>query len=57
MNARQLENLGVIPGSMAEQSEQFEQSEQSEQSDMVDMVARFDPKIVKMCGDGSKAED
>jgi hypothetical protein len=24
---------------------------------MADMVARFDPKIVKMCGDGSKAED
>lgn len=45
MNARQLEKLGVLPGSMAEQS------------DMVDMVARFDPKIVKMCGDGSKAED
>lgn len=29
----------------------------SEQSDLVDIVARFDPKIVKMCGDGSKAED
>jgi tRNA-splicing ligase RtcB (3'-phosphate/5'-hydroxy nucleic acid ligase) len=27
------------------------------QSDLVDIVARFDPKIVKMCGDGSKAED
>ena len=51
MNARQLEQLGVIPGSMAEQSEQ------SDMVDMVDMVARFDPKIVKMCGDGSKAED
>ena len=45
MNARQLEKLGVLPGSMAEQS------------DMVDMVARFDPKIAKMCGDGSKTED
>ena len=45
MNARQLEKLGVIPGSRAEQSEQS------------DMVARFDPKIVKMFGDGSKAED
>lgn len=29
----------------------------AEQSDLVDIVARFDPKIVKMCGDGSKAED
>jgi len=27
------------------------------QSDLVDVVARFDPKIVKMCDDGSKAED
>lgn len=27
------------------------------QQDLVDVVARFDPKIVKMCGDGSKAED
>lgn len=29
----------------------------AEQSDLVEMVARFDPKIVKMCGDGSRAED
>jgi tRNA-splicing ligase RtcB len=28
-----------------------------EQADLVTIVARFDPKIVKMCGDGSKAED
>ena len=28
-----------------------------EQQDLVEIVARFDPKIVKMCGDGSKAED
>ncbi len=28
-----------------------------EQQDLVETVARFDPKIVKMCGDGSKAED
>lgn len=27
------------------------------QSDLVETVARFDPKIVKMCGDGSRAED
>jgi tRNA-splicing ligase RtcB len=27
------------------------------QEDLVDIVARFDPKLVKMCGDGSKAED
>jgi len=27
------------------------------QSDLVDIVGRFDPKIVKMCGDGSRAED
>ncbi|MGC4005710.1 MAG: RtcB family protein [Pirellulales bacterium] len=27
------------------------------QRDLVDVVARFDPRIVKMCGDGSKAED
>ncbi|SFH69753.1 RtcB family protein [Planctomicrobium piriforme] len=27
------------------------------QQDLVDIVARFDPRIVKMCGDGSKAED
>ena len=29
----------------------------SEQKDLVEMVARFDPKIVKMCGDGSRPED
>jgi tRNA-splicing ligase RtcB len=28
-----------------------------EQADLVETVARFDPRIVKMCGDGSKAED
>lgn len=28
-----------------------------QQSDLVSIVARFDPRIVKMCGDGSKAED
>lgn len=28
-----------------------------EQSDLVETVARFDPKIVKMCGDNSRAED
>ena len=27
------------------------------QQDLVDIVARFDPRIVKMCGDGSRAED
>ncbi|MFK7820472.1 MAG: RtcB family protein [Planctomycetaceae bacterium] len=27
------------------------------QKDLVDIVARFDPKIVRMCGDGSRAED
>lgn len=27
------------------------------QSDLVEIVARFDPKIVRMCGDGSRAED
>lgn len=27
------------------------------QSDLVEIVAQFDPKIVRMCGDGSKAED
>lgn len=27
------------------------------QEDLVDKVARFEPRIVKMCGDGSKAED
>jgi tRNA-splicing ligase RtcB (3'-phosphate/5'-hydroxy nucleic acid ligase) len=28
-----------------------------QQEDLVSTVARFDPKIVKMCGDGSSAED
>lgn len=28
-----------------------------EQAELVDVVARFDPKIVKMCGDNSRAED
>lgn len=28
-----------------------------EQQDLVEKVARFDPKVVKMCGDGSAAED
>jgi tRNA-splicing ligase RtcB len=27
------------------------------QRDLVEVVARFDPKIVRMCGDGSRAED
>lgn len=27
------------------------------QADLVEIVAQFDPKIVRMCGDGSKAED
>ena len=27
------------------------------QRDLVDVVAQFDPKVVKMCGDGSRAED
>jgi len=29
----------------------------AEQADLVEPVAHFDPKIVKMCGDGSRAED
>lgn len=29
----------------------------SAQQDLVDIVARFDPKVVKMCDDGSQAED
>jgi tRNA-splicing ligase RtcB len=29
----------------------------SQQQDLVDILARFNPRIVKMCGDGSKAED
>jgi len=28
-----------------------------QQRDLVDVLARFDPKVVKMCGDGSRAED
>ncbi|MAR11813.1 MAG: RNA-splicing ligase RtcB [Blastopirellula sp.] len=28
-----------------------------EQQDLVDAIARFDPRIVKMCGDGSRPED
>jgi tRNA-splicing ligase RtcB (3'-phosphate/5'-hydroxy nucleic acid ligase) len=28
-----------------------------QQADLVAIVARFDPKIVKMCADGSQAED
>ncbi|MBL9085070.1 MAG: RtcB family protein, partial [Planctomycetales bacterium] len=28
-----------------------------EQRDLVDVVGRFDPRVVKMCGDGSQAED
>jgi tRNA-splicing ligase RtcB len=27
------------------------------QADLAKIVARFDPKIVKMCDDGSRAED
>lgn len=33
------------------------ESVMQEQADLVDIVARFDPKIVKMCGDNSRAED
>lgn len=29
----------------------------AQQSDLVKVLAQFDPKIVKMCGDGSRAED
>lgn len=29
----------------------------AQQTDLVDKVARFEPRIVKMCGDGSRAED
>ncbi|MBX3413588.1 MAG: RtcB family protein [Pirellulales bacterium] len=29
----------------------------AEQQDLVEIVARFDPRVVKMCGDGSRAED
>ncbi|MFH1301898.1 MAG: RtcB family protein [Planctomycetota bacterium] len=29
----------------------------AEQQDLVEIIARFNPKIVKMCGDGSRAED
>lgn len=29
----------------------------AEQRDLVDTVARFEPRMVKMCGDGSRAED
>ena len=28
-----------------------------QQSDLVTIVARFDPRIVKMCDDGSRPED
>ena len=28
-----------------------------QQADLVEIVARFDPQIVKMCDDGSRAED
>jgi tRNA-splicing ligase RtcB len=27
------------------------------QQDLVDVLARFEPRLVKMCGDGSRAED
>lgn len=27
------------------------------QTDLVEIVAQFDPKGMRMCGDGSKAED
>lgn len=29
----------------------------SQQSDLIDVLAQFDPRIVKMCGDGSRPED
>ncbi|GAB4148210.1 MAG: RtcB family protein [Planctomycetaceae bacterium] len=29
----------------------------AQQRDLVDPIARFEPRIVKMCGDGSRAED
>ena len=28
-----------------------------QQADLVETVARFDPKLVKMCDDGSRPED
>jgi tRNA-splicing ligase RtcB len=29
----------------------------AQQTDLVESIARFEPRIVKMCGDGSRAED
>ena len=29
----------------------------AQQQDLVNVLARFDPRVVKMCGDGSRAED
>ena len=29
----------------------------AQQQDLVETIARFDPRVVKMCGDGSRAED
>jgi tRNA-splicing ligase RtcB len=29
----------------------------AQQQDLVETLARFDPRIVMMCGDGSKADD
>jgi tRNA-splicing ligase RtcB len=29
----------------------------SQQADLVTVIAQFDPRIVKMCGDGSRPED
>jgi tRNA-splicing ligase RtcB len=27
------------------------------QADLIEIIGQFDPKIIKMCGDGSPAED
>jgi hypothetical protein len=55
MNARQLEKPGSYSGFNGGAVRAVRAVRHGRA--MADMVARFDPKIVKMCGDGSKAED
>ncbi|HTN73822.1 MAG TPA: RtcB family protein [Pirellulaceae bacterium] len=58
---KQLENQGVRVISAGADEVPFAykniESVMQAQQDLVEIVARFDPKIVKMCADGSKAED
>ena len=56
------EALGVGPKRAATIAKAWEEQQHirqvmAAQQDLVEIIAQFDPKIVRMCDDGSRAED